>query len=118
MRRKGVNELVSDYRRAAIAHKTAKRAGDHRTANRAYGRLAKITIELRDRNEDEQTRFLELMDDPDIGVKLWAATHALEFAPARAEQVLKALAAGPESLEEMEARIVLEEWRKGRLRPP
>ena len=118
MSRKTIDELVSDYRGAAIAHRTASRAGDHRTANRAHRRLTKIIIELRDRDEDQRSTFLELVDDSVTAVKLAAATHALEFAPARAEQALEAIASGPESLEEMEARLVLQEWRNGRLRPP
>ena len=113
-----MDELISEYRDAALTHRTASRAGDHEKANSAYERLASIVREVRKRSDEEKTVFLELLSDPSIEVRGWAASHALEFAPDRAEPVLEEIASGPESLEEFSARIVLQEWRGGRLQFP
>jgi hypothetical protein len=117
-RTKPLEALLDDYRDAATSHGTATRDGKHRAANRAADRLADIVRELRTRDAQERAAFLELMEDPDIGVRCWASTHALEFSPTRAEAVLEAIAAGRSSFEELSAHHALEEWRSGRLTPP
>jgi hypothetical protein len=113
-----IDQLLEDYKDAAMAHRHASREGDQERANPAYERLASVIRELRNRTEKEQEAFLDLLDDPSIEVRGWAAAHALEFVPDRAEPVLERIASGPESLEEFSARMVLREWRGGRLRFP
>lgn len=76
------------------------------------------SFELRRRGPEAQSALLKLLGDERGEVRSWAATHAPEFAPDRAEVVLGEIASGPESLEQFEARLVLEEWRAGRLRFP
>ena len=44
--------------------------------------------------------------------------NILELAPDQAEPTLEEIASGPESLEEFSARMVLQEWRGGRLQFP
>lgn len=53
-----------------------------------------------------------LLADPNEGVRLWAATHALEFAPERAEPVLKAIARG-NGIPACTAEMALYKWRLG-----
>lgn len=110
--------LIEVYRDAAIAHRSATREGDYKRANLAYERLMSVVRELRDRSNNEREVFLDLLDDPLIEVRGLVAAHALEFAPDKAEPVLEEIASGPESLEEFSARMVLQEWRQGRLRFP
>ena len=74
--------------------------------------------ELRRRGEAEHTAFRELLNNPNLDVRGWAAAHALELAPDQAEPTLEEIASGPESLEEFSARMVLQEWRGGRLQFP
>jgi hypothetical protein len=111
-------DLISEYEEAAMAHRTASREGFSDEANDAYDRLASVIRELRGRSDSDRTVFLELLHSPRLEVRGWAAAHALEFAPESAELVLQEIADGPESLEEFSARMVLEEWRSGRLRFP
>lgn len=113
-----IDQLLEDYKIAANTHRVASREGDHERANQASERLASVVRELRNRTEKERAAFLDLLDDPNVEIRGWAAAHALEFAPDRAEQVLEQIAAGAKSLEEFSARMVLQEWRAGRLRFP
>jgi len=63
--------------------------------------------------------LLGLLDSPDVGVKLWAASHALEFAPTDGELVLEALSRSSEiGISKLTAETTLKEWKKGSLKFP
>lgn len=111
-----VSELIAVYREAALTHRTGSRTGGYKKANAAYKTLADVSRELRLRGADAEREFLELLKDPQIGVRGWAAYNALEFAPEQACEVLEEIASGPSSLEEMSAELVLEQWRAGTLK--
>ena len=100
-----IERLIAVYREAAKIHRAASREGDHEKANPAYERLAGLMREWRRRGEAEHTAFLELLNDPSLDVRGWAAAHALEFAPDQAEPILEEIESGPESLEEFSARM-------------
>ena len=52
-----------------------------------HAEIAAVYRELRRRGPDDQGALLELLQHDDAGVRLWAAAHALEFAPERGEPV-------------------------------
>jgi Domain of unknown function (DUF2019) len=106
--------LVEVYRDAAKQHGEATEAGDHKTANRSADLISEVYAELRQRGADAQRALLPLLTDPASGVRLWSASHALEFAPEEGEAVLKKLASGGTFLG-MTAKMTLEECRAGRL---
>ncbi|MBK9260062.1 MAG: DUF2019 domain-containing protein [Polyangiaceae bacterium] len=122
MKRKSVNaaedmnEMLNAYREAAIKHRVASYEGNHRIANQAYARIHAIFRQIRDRDADDQRRFMQLLEDDDMRVRGWVAAHALELDPERAIRILESIAIGPSSLEEFAAKMVLREWRAGRLR--
>ena len=106
--------LVEMYRDAAKQHGEATETGDHKTANRSADLISEVYAQLRQRDADAQRALLPLLTDPASGVRLWSASHALEFAPEEGEAVLKKLAAGGTFLG-MTAKMTLEECRAGRL---
>ena len=110
--------LQAAYVEAALTHAHASGEGNHRTANRAYERLSAVVRELRARGTEAQGVLLLLLDDERIQVRGRAAAHALELAPERACRVLEEIAAGPSSLEELAAKMMLQQWRNGTLRAP
>lgn len=57
----------------------------------------------------------ELLGHAERGVRLWAASHALEFAPEEAQRVLDNLVLLKGSLVGFSAEMTLREWRAGRL---
>ena len=79
--------------------------------------LIAIYSELRRRGEESQRALLPLLADKDPGVRLWAGTHALEFAPRSAVPVLKALDS-VDGFYGITASISLDMWRSGKLRFP
>lgn len=110
-------EIVARYRRAAIAHLAHSAQGAYKKANPQAEIITACYRELRSRGSRSQAALLDLLDDDDAGVQMWAGTHALEFAPDLAEPVLTELEAGP-SLAAFTARMTLREWRDGRLEFP
>lgn len=113
----GVPELVDAYRRSASRHGEATECGNHKQANIEGERIGKIYAELRRRGVDAQQSILDLLSDQAPGVRLWSASHALEFAASRGEPILQELVPYGRFLG-LSAEMTLKEWRAGRLRFP
>lgn len=116
MKSASLDDLIAAYRDAAQTHGAATKSGDYKTGNKASDRIAAIYAELRRRGEDAQRELLPLLRDDDPGVRLWAAAHALEFAPDEGVHVLRALV--QRGILGFDAKITLREWEAGRLRFP
>lgn len=107
--------LVASYLDAAIAHGAASDRGDYRNANRQHDIGVAILAELRKRNA--QRRLLPLLRHDNPWVRCWSATVALEFAPSEAVDVLEAVVnERPSPPLTLDARLILQEWRKGNLK--
>ncbi|MFB1483776.1 DUF2019 domain-containing protein [Corallococcus sp. RDP092CA] len=111
-----VSELVAAYVKAAELHWQATVKGAHKSANAQYERLSAARRELRDRGEDGRSALTELLQHSNSNVRLWAASHVLEFAPALAEAELERLAQGPAGAMRLDAEMTLSEWRAGNLK--
>lgn len=108
-----VSELIRQY--IAAAAEAGRLDIPSWRQNRAADKVAAIYGELRHRGPDAQAALLTLLDHPDPGVRGWAASHALEFAPDRAVETLEAMQ-GAEFPHGLNAEMTLREWRAGRLR--
>lgn len=115
--RETTEALLSLYAEAAAEHGKASHEGDFKTVNQQHAILATVYRELRSRGRESQLALLPLLRHQDTYVRGWAASHALEFAPAEAEAALKELSAQG-GLAGFGAEITLEEWRKGALEFP
>src|SRR5262245_61169894 len=91
LRNADLMDLIAAYSDAARTQGHATETGDHKAGNKASDLLAAIYSELRNRGREAQRALLPLLNDDDPGVRLWSASHALEFSPSDAERVLKAL---------------------------
>jgi Domain of unknown function (DUF2019) len=112
-----IDDIVAEYVEAAAKHHEATDAGTSRVTNRAHDRIASAYGELRRRGPDAQRSLLPLLDHENLGVRLWAAAHALEFAPAEGERTLLELEPLP-GFTGFNAGMTLQVWRKGELRFP
>jgi hypothetical protein len=110
-------ELVALYERAATEHGHANVWRDFVAGNPAADRVAAIYSEIRSRGVENQKMLLPLLLSEDIGVRSWAAAHALEFEARRGEAILADIAGG-DGVEAFNAKMTLSEWRKGNLRFP
>lgn len=107
--------LIRLYAEAAAMHGKASAEGDYENANHQYDIIATVYRELRARGRDNQLTLLGLLQDNNPSVRLWAASHALEFAPEEGEPVLVELYNSERGLHRLNAEMTLEEWRKGAL---
>ncbi len=112
-----IDSLLAMYKEAASVHGRATQEGDYRTGNRQHGVIAAVYRELRRRGATAQRSLLGFLDDPDISVRCWAASHAMEFAPEEGRPVLEDLSEGS-GIPRLSAEMVLKEWQKGTLRFP
>lgn len=112
-----LTELVKAYSESAEVQAEATENGDFKTGNRASDLISAIYSELRHRGPEAQRALLPLLEADSPGVKLWAASHAMDFSPADGEPVLESLVPVGRFLG-LSAKTTLEEWRKGRLTFP
>jgi Domain of unknown function (DUF2019) len=110
-------QLIGAYRQAAKLHGQATERGDHEAANKSAELVAAVYAELRRRGGAAQAGLLSLLVDSEPAVRLWSASHALEFSPAAGEAALEQLCAAGRFLG-FTAKTTLKEWRAGRLRFP
>lgn len=113
-----IETLLARYAEAAEAHGKATEAGRSRVANEAYEVIVTIYRELRRRGLDAQRKLLTLLDHPDPGVRGWAGSHVLDFAPDDGERTLLAMSETPRSFVSFSAKMTLKLWRTGKLTFP
>ena len=105
-----IAELLSIYRQAALEEAAASAIGDHRTATRHHTTISRVYRELRQRGPEATACLLDLCDDTYPVVRVSAAAHVLEFAPAKGEALLAQLATlGGQA--GRAAELALEGWR-------
>jgi Domain of unknown function (DUF2019) len=110
-----VNPLVQQYRIAAEAHgKCTYSSVSSNATNAAFARLQVIFQRLVMEGDDRE--LLELYDDKDSWVQIWAASHTLEIEEERASAKLQELATTRYGLTRATAQLTLQEWRLGNLR--
>ena len=105
------------YTEYAIINCEASAKGNYKRANKNLEILISIIKELKTRGLEAQCSLLTLLKHNNFNVRLWAATHVLEFAPQEGEKTLTELA-GMDGLIGIEAKTTLKEWKLGRLRRP
>jgi hypothetical protein len=110
-------QLIIAYREAAKRHGEATTQGDHKAANESAELIAAIYSEIKRRGLDAKRQLLPLLHDLIPAVRLWAASHALEFSPNEGEITLEQISKNQGFLA-FDAKMTLKEWRAGRLRFP
>ena len=110
-----LEELIKAYSEAAKIQGESTENGDYKTGNKASDLLSAIYAELKRRGHDAQAALLPLLHNDDPGIRLWAASHAMEFSPSEGKPVLKALIPIGKFLG-LCAKTTLSEWKKGNLK--
>ena len=103
------------YIAEATEHGRCTESGDYKKGNAAFDRMTEALAELRERADRGESLLIELLNHSNKWVRLGAATNLLPLRVDLASQVLEDLASGPQSHVEFDAKMVLREWRAGRL---
>jgi hypothetical protein len=104
------------YIAEATEYGRCSETADSKKVNAAYHRLRAALEGLRAGPGRGESILTELLGHPNGWVRLWAATHLLPMRPELASSPLEELAAGPPGEMRFNAKMVLREWRAGRLK--
>jgi Domain of unknown function (DUF2019) len=106
------------YVAAAAEHGRCTESGDFKKGNAAYDRMIAALAELREHADRGESVLIELLDHANGWVRLDAAVHLLPLRAELASKILEGIAAGARSEVQIDAKMVLREWRAGRLNVP
>lgn len=70
-----ISSALNEFETAAIKHTEATETGDYKVANKNYTVITTVTKYLKDKNEINL--LAKFMNNPNVGVKLWAASYLL-----------------------------------------
>lgn len=107
------SELIERYAQAAQAYEDGIMRGSSKDANRQHRIAEKIFKELRARAEESE--LLPLLSNERPAVRLWAAVHALYFAPEVGVRVLEDLAKNAKGMAGADAILGLQLYREGKI---
>ncbi|MBV8189004.1 MAG: DUF2019 domain-containing protein [Alphaproteobacteria bacterium] len=89
---------------------------DSKKVNAAYHRLAAVLTRMRAGSDRGESILIDLVNHSNGWVRLWAATDLLPLRAELASSTLEELAAGSPGELRFDAKMVLREWRAGRLK--
>ena len=109
-----IKVLITEYAKYAQEHGNGTENGDYIRTNKAYEGIIETYQEIIEFGEKGQQALLKLLEHNNLSVSGWAATHSLEFAEEKAIKALENIALS-KGIIAFDAKMVLEEWRKGTL---
>jgi hypothetical protein len=104
------------YIAEATEYGRCSEAADSNKVNAAYRRLKAALEGLRAGPAQGEPILAGLLAHPNPWVRLWAGTHLLPMRAELATSALEELASGPPGELRFDAKMVLREWRAGRLK--
>jgi len=107
--------VAETYRDAAERHGIHTLDGDSRKGNVAHDDLMSALSDLRKLDDQGEAILTQLADDPDDSVATWASTHLLPLRERLAIAKLKRVASST-GIIAFGAKMVLQEWKAGRLK--
>ncbi len=114
---KTLSDYIRIYEECAIKHGEGTEKGDYKLANKNHDRLMKAFEKILDYGTIGRDAILKLLQHQDASVRCWAATHSLNYDEPQAIKTLEEITRG-KGLICSDAKIVIEEWRKGNLKLP
>jgi hypothetical protein len=112
---KDINKVIEEYRNYAVLHWNASREGDYKTANKNYAKLTKIYKQLLGNEELREKALIQLLNDSNYAVQVWAAAHSLGLGQYKEDAVSRLEYISILSANEapsFEAKMTLQVWRE------
>jgi hypothetical protein len=100
----------------AKVHGEASETGDYKTGNKAYKQKHIALAELRKLPDRGEAALMSLLDHPHLWVRESAATHLLPLREELACAALEQMLMSSNKHVADDAKMVLQEWRNGRLK--
>ncbi|MCE5185145.1 MAG: DUF2019 domain-containing protein [Planctomycetaceae bacterium] len=112
-----IDKVLAEYKFYAEEHGKGTLEGDYKKANKNHDKIIKTLERLRQFGKEGNDALLSLIHDQNQSVRCWAATHCLAFNEKEARNALGQLAR-EDGIIAFNAKMVLEEWKKGNLQIP
>jgi hypothetical protein len=112
-----LDQLISLFRVQAAKHGECTLNGRYQKGNVHFDKMIAAVKQIRLHGDEGTAALIQLMSDNDDSVAASAATYCLPCVPDEALKVLSAVAA-KEGMIAFDARMVIQEWRKGNLKLP
>jgi hypothetical protein len=113
---RSAEDLVSAFAKTAAEHGHFTAACDPKRANAKFRQMAKLYGEIRRRGITTQCQLLTLLSNDDPNIRFHAASYALDFEPTEGEKTLTEILETQTGALRLDARMTLEQWRKGEIR--
>lgn len=107
------DEAIKAIIESSQMHAQASQTGDYKTANKNYHVINKAVVYLIENGGIEKLK--ELLTYTDVSVKVWVASYLIKQDDQQAVSVLEEIAFKSIPFHSSDARLVLQEWRKGNL---
>src|SRR6266852_3714876 len=109
-------KICERYIDAASQHGDCTERGDYKVGNAAYERLTRARGELKQLPDRGEGVLMKLVAHPNEWVRAAASEHLLPLREQLGIALLEQLAASPSRQVAFDAKMVLREWRAGRLK--
>lgn len=114
MKIKTREEAIRTIIESSEKHAEATNTGDYKTCNKNYTLIKKGVDYIMEKGEIESLR--ELLNYDSVSVKLWVASFLIKLNDKKAVEVVEYIASQSIRHHSFDARILLEEWKKGNLK--
>lgn len=107
-----IKKIIADYKAAVIKEHEFGLEGDYRKANVQSIRIGTLFEAIIEAGDYAREALLDLVDDDNMNVAAFAATHSLKYNPKRCKAVLKRISK-ESGMIGFEAKGALKRWKEG-----
>jgi len=110
---KDIATAIEIFKEAAKIHGEATEVGDYKLGNKNYHLIFKVITYLKE--TDQIALLIQLLDDTNLSVRIWAAAYLLPINEERALEALNEASKG-NGIIPFNAKVTIDEWKKGHLK--
>lgn len=107
-----VDEILERYKKYGADYEAAIQSGNSALSDKAVSAMEELFLALKDRSEPALDKLEELLEFPSEGVRLWSASHLINYREEAAKRTLDALKTS-NSILGLVAEITLDKWSNG-----
>jgi Domain of unknown function (DUF2019) len=109
--------LISEYKKHAQNHGKGTMDGNPKLTNRSYHKVMETLNKIKKYNDEGYKALSQLLEENNDYIRLFAATHLLNYNKQKAEKTLQEITQKP-GIVSLDAEVVLQEWKNGNLKIP
>jgi hypothetical protein len=115
MQNNNLQKVIDHYIEAAIKYGDGINIGDGKLSDNGFDEVQRLFIDIKSFEDEGLERIAGLLQHKNESVRLWAATHLLNYPRFDSMAILNALQAST-SILGLTAKITIDLWEKGELK--